>query len=432
MSQPSTPEIADHADWFGRASFGLFIHFDQASQLGVDLSWPMVGLTADDGTGSTHQEPVDYFAAELEFDPTSWNPADLARRAASAGMTYAVFTARHHSGWTSWPSRTNPPHTIANSPYGRRGGDLVREFVDAFRNEGLRVGLYFSVSDWTDPDYPAWKPSFAPYSFESYPRSDPDAWERYLLRLTAQLTEVLTDYGTIDILWFDGGWERSEAEWRSGEIESLVRTLQPGIVLNDRLPGVGDYATPEQSVPDERGGRMWEACLTLNHTWGFDPHDASYKTPDTILRSLSECVGLGGNLLLNVGPSDTGALPDTEETVLQEIGRWMSVHRESVIGAEAGLTPGRFYGPSTTVGNDLYLFLTAWPHETSVVRGIRPRRIESVELVTTGEPLHYRIEIDPLYAREEDPVGNVAIDMPATRPDGPLPVVRVRFAEAGE
>ncbi len=147
-------------DWFRSASFGLFIHFDQASQLGVDLSWPMVGLTSDDGTGVHARRAVDYFRHADEFDPREWDPRAIANAAREAGMQYAVFTTKHHSGWASWPSEATPLN-ISTSPYGARGGDLVRDYVDAFREAGLRIGFYYSVSDWSDPDYPAWRTEFA-------------------------------------------------------------------------------------------------------------------------------------------------------------------------------------------------------------------------------------------------------------------------------
>ncbi|PQZ51206.1 MULTISPECIES: alpha-L-fucosidase [unclassified Microbacterium] len=417
-------------DWFRSTSFGLFIHFDQASQLGVDLSWPMVGLTSDDGSGVHAQQGVDYLRDADRFDPREWDPRAIASAAKAAGMQYAVFTTKHHSGWAAWPSEATPLN-ISTSPYGARGGDLVREYVDAFRDAGLRIGFYYSVSDWSDPDYPAWRAEFAPYAFEEYPRTTPTKWSAYREGMKAELTELLTNYGRIDLLWFDGGWERTEEEWDSADLEAHIRSHQPAIVLNDRLPGVGDYVTPEQSLPAEILGDAWEACITMNNTWGWDPDDHDYKTPAHLIRTLVDCVANGGSLLLNVGPSSTGALPPEEETTLHEIAGWMRTHRDSVIGARPGLEPWQFYGPTTTNGDDLYLHLIAWPDETTTVRGIRPRSVLGVELLTTGEELPFRAIVDPAHARNDDPVGNLLITIPPTRPAGPLPVVRVRFRPNG-
>lgn len=420
-----------HVDWFRAASFGLFIHFDQASQLGIDLSWPMVGLTSDDGSGVHAQEAVDYLRDADKFDPQEWNPRAIAHAAREAGMQYAVFTTKHHSGWASWPSEATPLN-ISTSPYGARGGDLVREYVDAFREEGLRIGFYYSVSDWSDPDYPAWRAEFAPYAFEEYPRATSEKWATYREGMKAELTELLTNYGRIDLLWFDGGWERTKEEWDSAELEEHIRSYQPQIVLNDRLPGVGDYVTPEQSVPAELLSDAWEACITMNNTWGWDPDDQDYKTPAHLIRTLVDCVANGGSLLLNVGPSNTGALPSEEKATLQEIAEWMQLHSESVIGARPGLHPWQFYGPTTANMNDLYLHLGAWPDETTTVRGIHPQSVIGVELLTTGEDLPFRAIVDPAHARHDDPVGNLVISIPTVRPIGPLPVIRIRFRPGPE
>ncbi|WP_101847676.1 alpha-L-fucosidase [Zhihengliuella sp. ISTPL4] len=411
--------------WFAAANFGLFIHFDQASQLGLDLSWPMVGLTSDDGSGASAHAAVDYLRHVDDFDPRRWDPAALARAAREAGMTYGVFTTKHHSGWASWPS-TATPLTIARSPYGRRGGDLVREFVDAFRGEGLRVGLYYSLSDWSDPDYPAWRPDFAPYPFEGYPRPSADEWARYREGLKAEISELLTNYGRIDLLWFDGGWERTQEEWGSADLEAHIRSLQPEIVLNDRLPGVGDYLTPEQTSPGASGGGVWETCVTMNDTWGWSPHDENYKSTGHLLRTLVDSVAHGGNLLLNVGPDRDGALPAKEIRILRELSEWMQRHGESVVGATSGLAPWQFYGPSTRNGDSLFLHLLAWPDEEVIVRGIHPRSVVLVELMTEGRELPFRAVIDPAEARTDHPVGNLVISVPSTRPDTPLPVIRIR------
>lgn len=425
LRPPSSPDHSARIRWFAAANFGLFIHFDQASQLGLDLSWPMVGLTSDDGSGASAHAAVDYLRHVDDFDPRRWDPVALARAAREAGMTYGVFTTKHHSGWASWPSAATSL-TIADSPYGRRGGDLVRDFVEAFRDEGLRVGLYYSLSDWSDPDYPAWRAEFAPYSFETYPRPSAEEWARYREGLKAELSELLTNYGRIDLLWFDGGWERTEEEWGSDDLEAHIRSLQPDIVLNDRLPGVGDYRTPEQTSPGAGGGGVWETCVTMNDTWGWSPADHNYKSTGHLLRTLVDSVAHGGNLLLNVGPDGDGALPADEARILQELSAWMGPHGESMVGATPGVAPWQFYGPSTKNGDSLFLHLIAWPDEEVVVRGVRPRSVTSVELMTDGRDLPFRSVVDPAEARTDDPVGNLVISVPSRRPDTPLPVIRIR------
>ena len=194
--------------WFDDARFGLFIHWDHASQRGWELSWPLVG-----GVFSLpYCQSVsvdDYHALAVTFDPTAWNPAELATRAKAAGMRYMVFTTRHHSGFAMYDSNVSN-HTVMHTPSGR---DLTRETVDAFRAEGLRIGLYYSLSDWFHPDYPAFTEEMKPYVFGTSPAlpSEEQA-ERFRSYLLAQLEELMTGYGLIDVVWFDGGWERP-AEW---------------------------------------------------------------------------------------------------------------------------------------------------------------------------------------------------------------------------
>ena len=212
-------------------------------------------------------------------------------------MQYAVFTARHHSGWSSWPSKSSE-RTIASSPFGQRGGDLVKEFVDAFRAQGIRVGLYYSLSDWNHPAYPAFTDAMRPYLHEKYPRANASDWAHYQQYLKDQLTELLSWYGPIDLLWFDGEWERTRQEWDSAGLERHIRSLAPDIVINDRLIGSGDYRTPEQFIPPRPLTEPWECCMTMCSTWSYVPDDRNYKSLHEIIRTLVEVVAKGGNLLL--------------------------------------------------------------------------------------------------------------------------------------
>ena len=410
-------------DWFRAAKLGLFIHFDHASQQGVELSWPLLGRT---GGGAT-PTAASYHASAATFDPVRWDPAALAERARAAGMRYAVFTAKHHSGWTAWPSEV-APFTIASSPYGRRGGDLVRDYVDAFRAAGLRIGLYCSLPDWSHPDYPAWTDAMRPYRHDTGPAiTDPAAWRRFRRVLQDELTELLTWYGDIDLLWFDGQWERTAEVWGSGELRDHIRSLAPDVVINDRLPEAGDYATPEQAVPWLPPAGPWETCLTMNDSWGFIPGDRNYKSLTTIVTYLAEIAGKGGNLLLNVGPDGTGAVPDQELSLLDGLAAWMRTHGESVTGTTAGLEPWQFYGPTTRRGDSVYLHLAGWPVESTSVRGVHVRRVRSCTLLDTGEPMRFHVVEFAQDGSDRDPVGELVIAL-GERPPGPLPVVRVDFA----
>src|SRR6185295_12456096 len=176
------------------------------------------------------------------------------------------------------------------------GKNLVREFVDAVRAEGLRVGLYFSLSYCHHPDYLAMTDADRPYLFGQGRQPTAAGWERFVRFMHGQVRELLTNYGAIDVLWFDGGWERSPEQWRSRELHDLIRTLQPDVLVNDRLPGFGDFDTPEQMIPAVRPPRAWEACMTINESWGYNPEDTRLKSARQLIHSLCEVAGKGGKL----------------------------------------------------------------------------------------------------------------------------------------
>ena len=220
----------------------------------------------------------------------------------------------------------------------------------------MRVGFYHSLSDWHHADYPAFADEMKPYPFIGYPRPDPEAWERYLAVLHGQVRELLTGYGEVAVLWFDGQWERTAREWRAEELRALIRDLQPECLVNDRLPVADpDFDTPEQFLPPEPPAGRWEMCLTMGGSWGYQPDD-TYKSPATLVRTVCEVAGRGGNLLLNVGPGPDGALPAPQVERVGAIAGWMGRHGEAIGGTTAGLEPWQWYGPSTRRGDRTYLF----------------------------------------------------------------------------
>ena len=410
--------------WFSGAGLGMFVHWDHASQQGLELSWPLVGGIPV--LPKCQSVPVaDYHASAATFDPTAWDPVALARRAKACGMTYAVLTAKHHNGYAMFDTKQSD-FSVLHSPYGK---DIVAGFVDALRAEGLRVGIYFSLSDWHQPDYPAFREEDKPYLFLASPPWPPaDQWERYLTFMRAQLTELLTNYGTVDVLWFDGGWERPADWWRSAELEEMIRGLQPDILINDRLPMVGDFETPEQFVPAVPPAGAWETCLTMNDSWGFNPSDTEYKSARSLIHTLCEVASRGGNLLLNVSPTGTGELPPEQVERLDAVARWMSVHGESVVGTEPGLEPWQFYGPSTRRGDTLYLHLLMRPYEAVTVRGVPVRRVREVRVLGgRGEQLAFTTRTAILDSMAADPLGEVTITVPESVLDPDATVLAVEL-----
>jgi alpha-L-fucosidase len=413
------------ACWFDTARFGMFIHWGHASRQGWELSWPLVG-------GSPvfpycqDIPAAQYHAGAPRFCPRPGAARDWMERARRAGMTYAVLTTKHHDGFALWPSRASD-WSIARTPY---GGDLVREYVDAARAAGLRVGFYFSLSDWHHPDYPPFTDADRPYRYGQEPRPTPEQWQRFTAVLFAQIEELLTGYGRIDLLWFDGGWERSPEAWRTAELEARIRALQPEILINDRLPGAGDFDTPEQFVPPQPPARAWETCLTMNDSWGWNPGDTHYKSARALVHTLCEVAGRGGNLLLNVSPTGDGSLPPVQVERLDAISAWMAAYGESIVGTTPGLEPWQFYGPSTRRGQTIYLHLLQRPYDSVTVRGVPIRRAGAARELRTGTPLacHGRCTvIDQLLNR--DPFGELTIEIPENLLDDLATVIAVDVAE---
>jgi alpha-L-fucosidase len=414
------------ATWFAGARFGLFVHWGHGSQQGWELSWPLVG-----GAPNLHRcqdVPADaYHANARTFAPRRHAARDWLARAKACGMQYAVLTTKHHDGFALWPTRASD-WSIAATPY---GGDLVAEFVEATRAAGLRVGFYFSLCDWHHPDYPAFTDADRPYRFGMAPRPTEAQWARYHDFLRAQLTELLTQYGRIDLLWFDGGWERSSDAWRTPDLVAMIRALQPDIVINDRLPGAGDYDTPEQFVPPEPPARTWETCLTMNESWAWNPSDPDWKSSRALVHTLCEVAGRGGNLLLNVGPRGDGSLPPEQTERLDAMAGWMDAYREGILGTSAGLAPWQFYGPTTRRGDRLYLHLLWRPYDTITVRGLPIRRVRSAIDLRSGTALDFSTRcpiIDELF--NQDPTGEVVVRVPAPLLDDLATVVALDVAPA--
>jgi alpha-L-fucosidase len=411
--------------WFDQARFGIFVHWDHASQRGLEVSWPMVG-----GVFSLPRcqsvTPDEYHNLAASFDPTAFDAAALARRAREAGMRYVVFTTRHHNGFSMFDS-AHSEHTVMHSPYGR---DLVRDVADAFRAEGLRVGFYYSLSDWHHADYPAFREEDKPYlPGVSPPRPTDEQAERFRSYLFGQLRELLTNYGRVDVLWFDGQWERSPRWWRVDEIAGLARALQPGILINDRLPGHGDFLTPEQFVPPTAPGERWETCFTMNDSWGWNPDDTNYKSARSIVHALCETAGRGGNLLLNVSPRGDGALPPEQIDRLDAVTAWMAAHHTAIHDTEAGLEPWQFYGPSTRRDNRVNLICLMRPYETVTVRGLPVRRVARVTVLGTGTRLGFSTRTGVLEQLTTDPEGEVTITVPEREHDVYATVLALDLAD---
>jgi alpha-L-fucosidase len=409
----------DH--WFDSARFGMFIHWSPVSQQGLEMSWPLVGGVAV--LPSSHDVAVaDYYADTLDFCPQPGAAKDWMSLARRAGMRYAVLTTKHHDGFAMWPTKLTE-FSVSQTPY---EGDIVGEYVEAARAEGLRVGFYHSLSDWHHADYPAFREEDKPYLSFLGRRSS--TWDTYLDVLFGQVRELLTNYGRIDLIWFDGQWERTADEWRATELASMIRELQPDILINDRLPGMGDITTPEQAMPAVTPVGRWETCMTMNRSWGFVPGDTEYKSATELVHTLCEVAGKGGNLLLNVSPRANGSLPPEQIERIEAVGEWIERHGEAVHDTTAGLEPWQFYGPSTRKGDRTFLICPWRPYEHVVVRGLPVRRVTARHLAT-GAELRTRSRVT---AEQEistrDPVGELVIDLGEELIDPMATVIELHIA----
>ena len=397
------------ATWFDTARFGMFIHWGLSSVPGWELSWPLVGGTP----ALPHCQSVaidEYYANAKVFNPQRYDPREWARLAKRLGMQYAILTTKHHDGFAMFDTRLSD-FSLVHAPYGK---DAVRGYVDAFRAEGLRIGMYFSLSDWHHPDYPAFTEADKPYNLFALPQPTEAQWARYLDVLFGQVRELLTNYGRVDVMWFDGQWERHPPEkWKAVELRAMIKSLQPEILINDRLPGCGDFDTPEQFIPPQPPAATWETCMTMNESWGYSSQDTHYKSPRQLIHSLCEVASRGGNLLLNVGPKGDGTLPAEQVERLEVVAQWMARNRESIIGTTPGLEAWQFYGPSTRRGNRIYLHTLMRPYETVSVRGVPIRRVAAVRALAHDAELTYTSRcsiIDELL--NADPFGELTIAVP--------------------
>ncbi|GAA0924495.1 alpha-L-fucosidase [Nonomuraea longicatena] len=358
--------------WFPAAKLGIFIHWGIYAVDGVTESWSFFSgqVSHDD-----YMKQVPGFTAS-RFDPRQWSELF-----ADAGARYAVLTAKHHDGYALWPTEQSAL---------RDERDLVGEYMEAMRERGIRACLYFSHLDWTHPDYASVGTGDNRFAYPPPGQEDPAAWERFLSFHRAQLRELQERYSP-ELFWFDGDWERDAETWRMPELREELLARQPSLVINGRMQGYGDYATPEQGVPIEPPAGPWELCLTINDSWGFQHRDTNHKSLRQIVRIFAETIGGGGNLLLDVGPREDGTITDEQAERLRGLGAWIRPHAEAIYDTGRGLPPGHFNGASTLSADrrKLYLFVFDRPNEFVVLRGVR-NKVLGVRTLDGRELRHER------------------------------------------
>ena len=407
QSKINQDSIAQKMGWFEDAKLGIFIHYGIYAVNDVSESWSFHNKQV---TWPAYMSQLSGFTAS-KYDPTAW--ANLFRE---AGARYTVITTKHHDGVALWDTKEKHYDVIRNTPAKK---DLIDPLVNALRKNNIKVGAYFSLIDWSHPDYPGFLKDSSRYKVAN----EPARWKRFQGFFQNQLTELSTKFNP-DLWWFDGDWEHSAEEWESSKVRANLLARNPGTIINGRLQGYGDYETPEQNFPVTRPSfKWWELCMTTNNNWGYRKSDTNWKTPYEVISIFVDAVSNGGNLLLDIGPKADGTIPNEQVNILKELGAWNKRNGGAIFNTIGGIPQGHFYGP-TTLSKDsttLYLFLHGKTSGPVMVKGL-DNKIKSVEVLGSSTTLKSKVVGKISWS----PVpGLVYIDVPATSLDKYITVLKV-------
>jgi alpha-L-fucosidase len=403
-----TPEDAKEAStrearmqWWHEAKFGMFIHWGLYSVIGQH-EWAK----------ETEGVPIpQYELLAKNFHPKPNAARDWAQLAKRAGQRYMVMTTKHHEGFCNFDTKLTDYNAMQQGP----GRDLVREYVDAARAEGLRVGFYYSLMDWHHPDGARCK-------------TDEAARRRFVDYTHGLIRELMTNYGKIDVLWYDVDWPLTPDEWESDKMNAMVFELQPEIIVNNRNGLPGDFSTPEQHIQAAEAGRAWETCMTLNDSWGFNRYDNAWKTPEVIVDNLATVSKGGGNYLLNIGPEPDGSIPPASVEVLGAVGKWLDTNGKAFYGTDRCNAGGNVNANYTRRGNTLYIHQHFWPGHTPAaewlsfyqpevviaIGGLKPKAL-AARLLKTGQKIEFT----------QDEFSLRLTGLPLEAPDQPATVIEV-------
>jgi len=382
---PTTSTVEDRdrrMQWWHEARFGMFIHFGLYSVLGRH-EWAM----EEEGI------PVaEYQLLAKQFNPKPHAARAWAKLAKTAGMKYMVMTTKHHEGFCLFDTKL----TTYCAPKQAAGRDLVAEYVEAARAEGMRFGFYYSLMDWHHPD-------------GARCANDEAARHRFVDYIHGQVRELCSNYGKVDVLWYDVNWPLTPEGWESVKMNKMVRQLQPDILINNRSGIPEDFTTPEQHIQAYK--MPWEACMTMNDSWGYQRADDDWKSPKTIVRNLITCARDTGNYLLNIGPKADGSIPEPSIRILTSVGGWMDGHADLIHKAEPCQVKRSVFSNFTRQGNTLFIHAYFWPGETLALGGLE-QKVVSAKMYRTGQPIkfeqeQFRVRFLGLPASAPDPIATV-------------------------
>lgn len=405
--------------WWRDARFGMFIH------------WGLYSIPAGEWRGTTNhaewirttaQIPLEEYDKFLpQFNPVKFNAEEWVRMAKDAGMKYIVITSKHHDGFCLFDSK-HTDFDIMSTSFKR---DILKELADACRKQGMKMCFYHSIMDWHHPDY------LPRREWEKNRSAEGVDFSRFVQYLKSQLKEIITNYGDIGVLWFDGEWEGTWTKELGDDLYKYVRSLDKNIIVNNRVSkgragmegfteeggGAGDFGTPEQQIPSTGlPGADWESCITMNDNWGFNKYDNNFKSTKYILQMLSDIASKGGNLLLNVGPTSEGLFPDESIKRLAEIRKWMKVNGEAIYGTQASPFKKLEWGRSTQkqAGGKtrIYLHIFDWPADGKLLVPGLMNSPESVYLLSGQQKITY-------HGSDE----GTLLDLPEQAPDENISVV---------
>jgi alpha-L-fucosidase len=407
QSKITQDSIQQKMGWFEDAKLGIFIHYGIYAVNDVSESWSFHNKQV---TWPAYMSQLSGFTAS-KYDPTAW--ANLFKE---AGARYTVITTKHHDGVALWDTKEKHYDVIRNTPAKK---DLIDPLVNALRKNNIKVGAYFSLIDWSHPDYPGFLKDSSKYKIAN----EPARWKKFQGFFQNQLSELSTKFNP-DLWWFDGDWEHSAEEWESSKVRANLLARNPATIINGRLQGYGDYETPEQNFPVTRPSfKWWELCMTTNDNWGYRKSDTNWKTPYEVISIFVDAVSNGGNLLLDIGPKEDGTIPNEQVNILKELGAWNKRNGGAIFNTIGGIPQGHFYGP-TTLSKDsttLYLFLHGKTSGPVMVKGL-DNKIKSVEVLGSGTTLKSKVVGKISWS----PVpGLVYIDVPATSLDKYITVLKV-------